>query len=80
MANFRFLTLYNFVKTTTSIMGSKAVSGLVVYKSVHVSRDIPRWRITHSPRNTEDVGSIPGTDRYIVARMTTTKVHIFRLI
>ena len=27
--------------------------------------------ITNSPRNTEDVGSIPSTGRYIVARMTT---------
>ena len=27
--------------------------------------------VTHSPRNTEDVGSNPGMGRYIVARMTT---------
>ena len=27
--------------------------------------------VTDSPRNTEDVGSISGTDRYIVAWMTT---------
>ena len=28
-------------------------------------------RVTHLSRNSEDVGSIPGTGRYIVARMTT---------
>ena len=30
------------------------------------------WWVTDSPsRNTEDVGSVPDTGRYIVARMTT---------
>ena len=28
-------------------------------------------RVTHLSRNSEDVGSNPGTGRYIVARMTT---------
>ena len=27
--------------------------------------------VTYSPSNTEDVGSSPGTSRYIVGRMTT---------
>ena len=28
-------------------------------------------RVTHLPSNTQDVGSNPGTARYIVGRMTT---------
>ena len=36
------------------------------YKSATVA-----YWVAHSPNNTEEVGSIPGTGRYIVARMTT---------
>ena len=38
---------------------------------VSFSRILLAVCITHSPRNREEMGSIPGTDRHIVACMTT---------
>ena len=37
----------------------------------HLSDATVAQPVTHLSRNSEDVGSIPGTGRYIVARMTT---------
>ena len=43
---------------------------LVSVTSNTLSATVAKW-VTHSLRNTEDVGLIPGTDKYIVARMAT---------
>ena len=39
--------------------------------SIIVSSATVAWWITYSPRNTEEVGSNPGTARYIVAQRIT---------
>ena len=50
-----------------------AVNGaqLVINKYMNRLSATVAYRVTHLSRNSEDVGSIPGTGRYIVARMTT---------
>ena len=39
-----------------------------IYQYLSISSTVAYW-VTHSPWNTEDVGSIPGTGRHIVAWM-----------
>ena len=39
-------------------------------EEVDINTTVAYW-VTHPPKYTEDVGSNPGTGRYIVARMNT---------
>ena len=39
-------------------------------KILLLSATMALW-VKHSPRNTDDLGSVPGTGGYMVARMTT---------
>ena len=51
---------------------SELYEDLMQYYMKTISRyTIFYMSVTHSPRNSEDMGSNPGTGRYIVAGMTT---------
>ena len=68
-----------FVTFTQQINRYKSQSLSIFFSSVEYLRSYHdrlnittvAWWVTHSARNTEDMGSIPGTGRYVVARMTT---------
>ena len=69
----RFLFHDDSILMTSALRSSCNIAVILFLASLQVQSTcvtVTYW-VTHSPRNTDNVGSIPGTGRYIVSRMTT---------